>query len=294
MNPNINTINNFQQGENGEQISCKDRIKQAWSGVSFFVRFIMVTTVSLYILSWILPLEKNLSNIPKYTIKSFHIWRLISSVLMTASIFNIFFAFISWVPDAIRLENSSGTVRYCLNFFLNSFLIQVLYSVMMLLISIIFGEGALTLPSSGLWPLIMAEITILCLINPDQQVKMFFIPYSFRAKYYPWALFGFFTLLNFNLQFDILSGIFYGYIMYYYLRSILQISDNFIVKCENNFIFRSLSKFTGFVPIQATSNNFNSGNSFNNQGSSSDTRVERTNNQPVTTAFKGKGTVVGK
>lgn len=306
MNPNINTINNFQQrgNNNNQDISCKDRIKQAWGMVPLFVRFVVVTTVLLYIFSWFLPLEMYLSNIPIFTIKKFHIWRLFTSVFLTASIFNIFFAFFSWIPDGIRLENTSGTMRYALNFLVNSILIQVLYCLTMLIISFMAGEGALKLPSSGLWPLIMAEITILCLANPDHQVMMFFVPCSFRAKYYPWALFAFFTILNMNLQFDILVGICYGYLFFYYLRDYIQFSDNFIMKLENNSILNKFTRLSGFVPLQTSAINmsFNAPNSQNTQNTqnnnqnnnSSNFRVESANTQPVTTPFKGKGTVVGK
>lgn len=296
MNPNINTINNFQQREGGQDVSCKDRIKQAWSLVPLFVRFVMITTVVLYILSWIVGVDQILTNIPRKTIYYFQLWRLVTSVFMTTSIFNIFFAFFSWTSDAIRLEQTSGTVRYALNFLVNSFLIQVLYTLALFIISLMAGQGALSAPSSGLWPLILAEITILCLFNPDNQVMMFFIPYPFRAIYYPWVLFGFFTLLNFTIQFDILAGIGYGYLFFYYLKTKIQFSDNFIQKCENIFIFKALSKLTSFVPLQSSTLNFSfntSPTNRNNNNTSPQFKMEPTSNQPVSTPFKGKGTVVG-
>jgi membrane associated rhomboid family serine protease len=304
MNPNINSFNNFNSGggNNQGEPSFSDRCKAYWAEVPLFVRFVTTTTIGLYVLSWIFSVQKILSNIPIYVVSNFQIWRLVTSVLMTASIFNILFAFISWVPDAMKLEKTSGTVRYSLNFFVNSFLIQVLYTLAMTIISIFAGSGALQVPSSGLWPLIMAEITMLCLANPDNQVMLFFIPYQFKALYYPWALFAFFTLMNMTIQFDILAGIGYGYLFFLYLRSYIQFSDAFIQRCENNFIFKSLSKFTGFVPIQSSSlnsgfGNYNTQNNYqsNNTGANntSNFRMDPADKTPVSTPFKGKGTVVG-
>lgn len=292
MNPNINTINNFRQSD---QQSFSEKIKAGWANVPLFVRFVMICTVSLYIISWLIPIDQQLCNIPLYTIKSFHIWRLFTSVLMTANLINILFAFISWIPDAIKLENTSGTVRYSFNFFTNSILIQILYTLGMGLISMVGGQGALQVQSSGLWPLIMAEITILCLANPDNQVMMFFIPYPFKAVYYPWALFGFFTLMNMTIQFDILAGIGYGYLFFHQLRNYIQFSDSFIQRWENNFIFKKLSTWTGFIPLTVSNSNasFTQYSPSNNQPASG-IRMDPADKTPVSTPFKGKGTAVGK
>ena len=99
------------------------------------------------------------------------------------------------------------------------------------------------MPSSGLWPMILAEITILCLSNPQGQLRMLFIPCMIPSKFYPWALFGFFTLLNMNVQFDILAGILYGYLFFYFLKNKIQFSDEFINRAENWPIFNKISKF---------------------------------------------------
>jgi membrane associated rhomboid family serine protease len=286
---NINSFSNFNSNNNDNQPSFQDRVKAWWAEVPLFTRFVIVSTLALYLISWIITIDKHLQNIPNYTFYSIQVWRLFTSVLMTASIINILFAFISWIPDAMKLEKTSGTVRYGLNFFLNSTIIQIIYTVAIVFLASIFSYRLLSFPSSGLWPLIMAEITMLCLANPDNQVMMFFIPYPFKALYYPWALFGFFTLMNMTIQLDILAGIGYGYLFFFYLRNYIQFSDNFVRKCEESFIFRNLSNFSGFVPLQ--SSNFNNNNS---QNAGSTYKIEPADRTPVTTPFKGKGTIVGK
>ena len=296
---NINTFSNF-PNDNSQQISCKDRMKAAWATVPLFVRFVITSTIIFYLVSWIVGIDFILCNIPYYTLKYFQIWRLLTSVFMTVSIINIHFAFLSWVPDAIRLETSTGTVRYFLNFITNSIFIQILYSVALLIPSIILGDKILKMPSAGLWPLILAEITLLCLANPENEVRMFLIPCPMKARYYPWALLAFFTLINMTLQIDLVAGIGYAYLFNYYLRNKIQFSDNFVQKCENSFIFKCFSKWTGFISFNMSNSNSGFTAYGQNQNNGSRAAEDRNppepsyKNQPVTTPFKGKGTVVGK
>jgi membrane associated rhomboid family serine protease len=297
---NINSFNNYNNSGGGpNNMSFGDRAKAMWSLVPLFVRIVIVTTLVIYLFSWFLPQIEYLVNIPGRVVFKVQIWRLFTSVFATLSIINILFAFISWVPDAMRLENTSGTVRYMLNFFTNATLINILFTLLMVLFGL-FEKGALEEYSAGLWPLIMAEITMLCLANPDNPVQLFFIPCQFKALYYPWALFGLFTVFNTRIQFDLLAGIGYGYLFFYYLRTKIQFSNEFIQRCENFCLFRSLSRFQGFISLQQSGSNNNSGFSTfgpapgNQQQTTTTMQVDRPIEAPVSTPFKGKGTVVGK
>jgi membrane associated rhomboid family serine protease len=319
MFPNSNFQNNQNQNQNSNNNylqTCRDTIKQYWSGIPFFARFIIIITITSYFLSWFTNFMLNFTNIPLYTIYKFQLWRLMSSVFMTLSIINILFAFIAWLPDALKLEKSTGTVRYFFNFMINSILIQIMYTTMILIISLFLNQ-ILLMPSSGLWPMILAEITMLCLSNPNGQLQMMFIPCMIPSKFYPWALFGFFTLLNMNLQFDILAGILYGYLFFYFLKNKLQFSDEFISRAENWPILNIISKFESFVSLSksisnnggnlfftgSNSGNANaaSGNIFSNRFNNNNSSQINSNNQPqpnrpqppVTTPFKGKGSVLG-
>lgn len=304
MFPNSNFHNNNnQQGANNSQ-SCKEKCQEYWSEVPLFVRFIIITTIILYLLSWFTPFMMNFANIPLFTIYKIQIWRLMTSVFMTLSIINILFAFFAWLPDALKLEKSTGTVRYFFNFMINSTLIQILYTTIVFFISLFFKQ-ILMMPSSGLWPMIMAEITILCLTNPQGQLRMFLIPCMIPAKFYPWALFAFFTILNVSVQFDILAGILYGYIFFHFLKMRIQFSDEFINRAENWPIINKISKCNSFVSLSKSISN-NGGNLFfsgpaNNNNNNNNISLQNRNNPPeqkkpeapVTTPFKGKGSVLG-
>ena len=239
-------IHGLRNSNNPNEQSIGQKVKEYWLAIPIFVKIVVTLSLLFYTLSWfVMPQLTYLVNIPYFTVFKFRIWTLVTTVFLTLSIINIIFAFISWVPDAIRLEMTSGTVRYTLNFLVNSILIQLLYVLFAIILGLIISQGLLKMPSTGLWPLIMAEITILCNANPDNEVRMFLIPVPIKSRYYPWALFAFFTLFNMSIQFDILAGICYGYLFFYKLRNYIQFSDNFILKCEALCLFRLLSKFKG-------------------------------------------------
>lgn len=303
MFPQSNFQNQGQNNQNNQQ-SCKEKIKEYWKEIPLFVRFVISSTIFFYILSWITPFIKNFLNIPLYTIYKIQLWRIFTSVFMTLSILNIIFAFFAWLPDAIKLEKSAGTIRYFFNFMLNSICIQLIYTTIAFFISL-FASSFLLIPSSGLWPMILAEITILCLNNPQGQLQMFLIPCLIPAKFYPWALFAFFTVLNMSVQFDILAGILYGYLFFYFLKNKMQFSDEFINRAENWPVLNKIKNCESFISLSKSisingGNLFYSGSQQGNNNNSSNTNSQRTNIQiqekpqaPVSTPFKGKGTVLG-
>lgn len=304
------SFNNQNQNSGNNQQSFQDKVKMWWAQVPLFVRFIMISTITFYILSWFVgAFTKALTNLPALVIYKFQIWRLITSVFVTLSIFNVLFAFLAWIPDAIRLENSTGTMKYMCTFFMHSLIIQLLYVILTFVLSV-FSNQFLVMPSSGLWPLIMAEITILCLNNPQNQLMMMFLPCLIPAKYYPWALFAFFSVLNMNLQFDILAGILYGYLFHHYLKTKIQISDEFVNKMENLPLLNKLQGVNSFISLskaisQSGGNAFFVGQSSsvgyggnNNRANNNSTNPAANQNPPrpqapVTTPFQGKGSVLG-
>ena len=71
--------------------------------------------------------------------------------------------------------------------------------------------------NEGIWPILMCEITLFCLSSPERPMRFFFFPCEFKAKYYPLILFAVFTVIsNFNIDFEILSGIAFGFLCHYY------------------------------------------------------------------------------
>jgi len=299
-----NFDNNQNQQNGNNEPSIKEKVKVWWSQVPLFVRFIIITTLSFYLISWFLGgFTKKLTNIPAQLIYNFQIWRLLTSVFITSSIFNILFGFIAWIPDAIKLENNTSTMKYMCTFFINNSIIQILYIILCLILSLI-SNSFLLMQSNGLWPLILGEITILCLTNPENQLMFMFLPCLIPAKIYPWALFAFFTVLNMNLHIDILAGILYGYLFHYYLKSKIQLSDEFIIRMENAPLLNKLGNFERFVSLSKINLGIEGNALFNNQSNNFGLRRNINNNfsspeapsipnAPVSTPFQGCGNVLG-
>jgi len=305
----FSNLNNNQNPNNqNNQPTLKEKFKLWLSTVPFFVRCIMIITILFYILSWFLGgFTKALTNIPAYVIYGIQIWRLFTSSFVTLSIFNILFGFLAWIPDAIRLELTSGTIKYILAFLINSIIIQIIYVTLSFILSII-SKQLILMPSSGLWPVIMAEITILCLTNPDNQLRMMCLPCLVPSKYYPWALFAFFSVLNMNLQFDIIAGIIYGYLFNHFLKTKIQISDEFIKRIENISFVNKLANLNSFVSLSKsasiTENGTYTGQStnaamrgnFNIRNDNANSVTEQNFSKPAapaSTPFIGPGSVLG-
>jgi membrane associated rhomboid family serine protease len=253
---NLNNLN----GNGGQEGSFKDKIKAYWQSIPIIVKSIITLTLFFYLMSWFKSFSGFLAflqNIPIFTLKKFRIWTLMTSILITPSVINILFAFMSWIPGAINLENELGSVRFFLNTVSRSVLIQSLYVVVMGILALLFfGVEFMEKPSMGLWPLIMADITISCTESPDREVMFFFIPYPIQSKYYPWVLIGFFTLLNFNLQFDLLCGILFGYLYTYKLKDLVNFSNQFVSKVENSLLCKYVRDQPSFVPSNASNTAF--------------------------------------
>jgi hypothetical protein len=104
--------------------------------------------------------------------------------------------------------------------------------------------------NSGLWGIVMCEMTLLCVSNPESPMKLLLIPYTVKAKIYPIILVLMFILVNYlEIDVEIISGVIYGFIYFYYLKTKLQISDTFVQTLETNNAFKWLSNFKGFISV---------------------------------------------
>ncbi len=233
-------------GSGGEDMSCGDRMKAIWSQVPLFVRFMTSAILFFYLLSWFFTDEVLLlANIPILTIGQYHLWSIFTSVFIAGSLLRLIFGFMAWTPDAIRFEKERGTIKYMLGFFFNSSLIQLFFIAFSYLIGLKLSQVKFY-PSAGLWPVILFDITLVCLDDPDASMRMFFIPCPIKARFYPWVLFLFFTLISqFRIQFDVLAAIFYGYFYFFCLKSKCYISDDFSLKVQNCCMFKYFQSFAG-------------------------------------------------
>jgi membrane associated rhomboid family serine protease len=277
---------------------CKSWLNSFIDGLPFFVKWFMFLTLIFFIINLFTPyIAFYLANIPYFTIFHCQIWRLFTTAFITTGLINIIFSLLIFYRYSISIERDIGTIKYMLNFFRNCFFIEIIYCLFVSLISLIIRNTILLkmkltlggVRNDGLWPILMCEITLFCLSNPERDMRFFFFPCVFKAKYYPLVLFGIFTLLsNFNIDFELLSGIAFGFLCHYYLKNKTEFSNQFALKLENSFLCKWMKNKKGFVSIsnpgspEIPANLENITNSNNNNTSSHSFE-----------AFKGKGVTVG-
>ena len=227
-----------------------------------------------------------LVNIPSYTIFHFQIWRLLTSVFITTNIFQIILAFFVWIKYASLLETSLGTIKYTLIFFLNAICIQIINIVIISLFSLInsniFTPEMKTRNNSGLWGIVMCEMTLLCVSNPESPMKLLLLPFTVKAKIYPIILILLFAVVNLDIDIEVISGIIYGLIYYYFLKSKLQISDSFVQKLETYPIFKNMLNIKGFISVTHISSGL----------PVSITKISNIDNEQEKEKLKGKGVIV--
>ena len=275
---------------------CKNWLNSFLDNLPFFIKWFMIITLFFFLLNFFtVYIAFYLANIPYYTIYQCQFWRLITTAFITTWLINLIFSLLIFYRYSINTEKDIGTIKYMLNFFRNCLFIQIIYSLITLLISLIIRNSILMkmkltmggVHNDGLWPILMCEITLFCLSNPERDMRFFIFPCVFKAKYYPLILFGIFTLLsNFNIDFEILSGIAFGFLCHYYLKNKIEFSNQFVLKLENSFLCKWMKNKKGFISIS-------------NPGSPEiPTNLEHitnsnNNNENNFEAFKGKGVTVG-
>lgn len=292
MNSNQPSISN---DFNTDQMwkDCRKGINSMLDNMPLFVKIIVFLTLIFFSIGLFTQfISFYLVNIPYFTIFYFQIWRLFTTPFITTGFLGIIFSLLFWYRDAVKEEREKGTIKYMLRFFMLSFFIEIIYSLIMLIISIIIQNSIMMrikmtptgIRNEGLWPILMCDLTLLCLSHPDQDMRFFFFPCIIKAKFYPLVLFLIFTVLSgFNIDFEILCGISFGFLYNYYLSDKLAISNNFALKVENSCFFHWMTDKKGFISINNTGTNDIPVNIEN---------VANSNNNTFS-AFQGKGVAVG-
>jgi hypothetical protein len=129
----------------------------------------------------------------------------------------------------------------------------------------------------------MCEMTLLCLSNPESPMKLLLLPFTVKAKIYPIILVLLFVLANYlEVDVEIISGILYGIIYFYFLKSRLQISDSFVQNLETSRILRGMNNIKGFISVTHISNGM----------PVSLTKISTIDNEQEKEKLKGKGVVI--
>lgn len=281
--------------------NCKEFFSRITNSMPLFIKLVLFITLFLYLSNLFIPFISFIfSNIPYYTIYYFNLYRLITTSFITTNILSIIFSIYFWYQEAVKLEREIGTVKYMLIFLMNSFCIQLMYTLIMFLFSLIIRSTKILnlkitnsgVRNDGLWPILLCDLTLLCLSNPEEPQKFYFFPFSLKAKYYPIFLFVFFTIISgFRVDLEVLCGIGFGFLFHYYLKNKLLLSNNYATKIENSFLCKWMKKKKGFIYIGGArmpelKNNLEN---VRNISISERTGIAKT----TFNVFKGKGLAVG-
>ena len=289
MNSHQEIESSSSSNERKEQLEdIKLKLERIWTNIPLFLKCYFIITIIFYILTLkIKIISFYLINIPLYTIAHFQLWRLVTSVFITTNIFQIILAFIVWVKYASILEVSLGTIKYTLIFLLNAICIQIINLFVIAVTYIvnrnIFNPEIKAKNNSGIWGIVMCEMTLLCMSNPESPMKLLLLPFTVKAKIYPIILVLLFILSNYlEVDPEIVSGIIYGIIYFYFLKSKFQISDTFVKNIETTPIFKGMNNMKGFVSVTQ----------INNGTPASITQLSTIDNEQEKEKLKGKGVVV--
>lgn len=139
---------------------------QQWSERTPYVtRFTTVSLCFLYILSFFVPLDSYLGNMPFFTIQHFEIYRLLLSPLVGNSILSLIIILLSYPTMAQRMENSSGSAAFLSLLLIFTLAINVLVTIICYIFFIlsIFPE-AIFWRSSGFFSIFFALLTVECMM----------------------------------------------------------------------------------------------------------------------------------
>ena len=233
------------------------KLKIWYESITFVVQHIVAISIILWILDlfFINNITYLFANVPFYTINNFQIWRLITSNLITSNIFSLIFALIFWVSDGKVVEKMKGSVKYLIYFLIHSTIIQLLYALIYFLFLKNNTVEKNSINSNGLWPYIICEVTINCLISPENEIFLPFIPYGIKSKFFPIIILLIFFIFG-GFEISIFISVIYGFIYSFLLSKYLEISDDKIINIENK-CFKYFYKYKSFIKFEDICNKDN-------------------------------------
>lgn len=283
-------------------------LKTWFNSITFMVKQIVAISIILWIIDLftINYVTFIFANVPYYSIGYFQIWRFITGNLITSGIFSLIFALIFWVSDGKVVEKMKGSARYLIYFLIHSMIIQIFYALIYYFLINKKSPDKNNIRSNGLWCYIILEVTINCLISPESNIFLPFIPYAIKAKFFPIIiLMIFFIFGGFDLGMFIAVG--YGFIYSFFLYKYLEINSEYIINFENKFL-RCFFGYKGYIQIDDISTdkkqafigkmmnkNYDNNIDYESEGDSDDSDTSNPYNKKLKKfiPFAGKGTKLG-
>ena len=172
-----------------------------WEGVPLFCRFIFYSSIALFILNLfpIFPITETLINIPILVYTRFHIWRIVTAPFVNFQIFTLLFGLCSYLPRGGQVEKMKGTSRFFIYFMTMSIIAMTMMVILDFILNIVLRLQWMSI-SIGLWSMVLTDMTVDSLKDPNLERPLCCFPIMIKSKYYPYIfliIFGFLFMEGF-------------------------------------------------------------------------------------------------
>mmetsp|Transcript_19451 Transcript_19451/g.41028 ORF Transcript_19451/g.41028 Transcript_19451/m.41028 type:complete len:343 (-) Transcript_19451:298-1326(-) len=213
-----------------------------------------------------------LANIPALTIFKFQLYRIVTSPLICTDILSLFFAFMGFLNNGVRLEQSMGSTYFGVLFFTLTIATNILFLIISVLLwGLTNSDSYLAGASMGIWTVLLGIIAVECSeAPPDTKRRLFFL--EVPTLYYPLVLLALFSMFA-GVRLAYVLGVAVGYAYGYGKLDRWKVKVETVRKWENRDQGGCLSGFVnriGFVTLGMASgpNAWQTGSGGNDRGSS--------------------------
>lgn len=175
------------------------------------MRSVLVLYGVLTIVGWVTSIGSLFASIPYYNIFYFQVYRMILSPFFEGQLLSFAFGMMAMVTQGPQLEGKHGSIGVSILFLSFAVSINVALTVFALIGSTIFGSSILMISSQGVWPIMLAFLSIDCATNPDAPRPILCLPVRVPSKFIPFILVGLMALLSGGLPFDLIFGVLFGF-----------------------------------------------------------------------------------
>eukprot|EP00984_Skeletonema_dohrnii_P002377 scaffold828_cov129-Skeletonema_dohrnii-CCMP3373.AAC.2 len=192
MPANINDINSASSSSSGPPDA--NPVLTAYESyvrdTPLVTRYVLNAVVISYFMSFFVDPTFALANIPYFTLFRFQLYRVITSPLVCSSILNLFFAFMGFMNNGVKLEQSMGSALFGVLFFKLTIFTNLLFLVVsMLLYGLTNNDGYLAGVSVGVWTVLLSIIATECAqAPPNSKRKLFFLEIPGFGKLDRWKV----------------------------------------------------------------------------------------------------------
>jgi membrane associated rhomboid family serine protease len=289
-------------GQPQSEPSCMDKVKEMWGYVPFFWRIIIYLNLFVYIGSFFyLGILLYAINIPQYVVFKMQIWRIVTSPYAHLDILSLLIGLLVYLMRGYQIEKTKGTAKFAVYFISLSIVVNILATAIGIigkqLLTNCIASILLSFPCyvAGLWPMILVDMTVDSLKDPNREMMFWWCPFPIKARYYPYIFLVLFGVMSPPIFVGILWGYITGVLYSNGALNFLNPSDNWINKLHS-VVFKPFQNNSAYISPSAAIGEDQQAFSIFSRGSfpapghpSSSSSPATSQPQPQFSAFAGRG-----